>query len=459
MRKKIALLFLGLIFFLGPLFGQLYGQKAQALNLKNDVPTLAPLLKRVTPGVVNISVRGSRTTEQESPLLADPFYQNFFDLPDAPRQREFQSVGSGVIVDAAKGYVLTNHHVIEGAHHVTVTLKGGRQLSAKFIGSDPATDIALLSIPSDNLTAVKLGQSSSLEVGDFVVAIGNPFGLGQTVTSGIVSALGRGGLSPEGYEDFIQTDASINPGNSGGALINLNGELIGINTSIIAPNGGNVGIGFAVPSDMVKAVMRQLIEFGKVSHGKLSIAVTDLTPDIAQVLGVTETSGAIVTQVRKNSQAAKAGLRAGDVIIHVDGNAIKSAADLRNKIGLLKPNSVIAADILRDGKDIELAVRVEGEFDSARAPKNSVKLLGGAIFGSIPNEHPLHGKITGIFVAQVPPASAAWLIGLRPHDIVTTVNQRKVEKLSQLHSAVNRFKNVLTLKVLRGPDEIFLIAQ
>ena len=273
---------------------------------RGTIPSLAPLLQEVTPAVVNISVL-TRSAIEDNPLFRDPFFRRFFSIPDQSARQE-RSAGSGVIVDAVKGYVITNHHVIKDALQVIVTLKDRRQFQAKLIGMDPGTDIALLKIEAKNLQALKLGDSDLLSVGDFVVAIGNPFGLGQTVTSGIVSALGRSGLDIEGYEDFIQTDASINPGNSGGALVNLKGELIGINTAIIGPSGASVGIGFAVPSVMTKAVLDQIVRFGEVRRGRLGASSEDITYDLSLALGLPSTDGAIINSVEANSPAEKAGI-------------------------------------------------------------------------------------------------------------------------------------------------------
>src|SRR5579871_2208764 len=298
------------------------------------VPTLAPMLRAITPGVVNIAVKG-RVREQ-NPLLADPFFRRFFNIPPDQRmqERETQATGSGVIVDAAQGYVLTNAHVVEHATDIEVTTKDNRRFHAKLIGRDADTDVAVLRIPAQGLTAVPLGDSDQLQVGDYVVAIGNPFGLGQTVTSGIVSALGRSGLGIEGYEDFIQTDASINPGNSGGALVNLRGELIGINTAILGPTQGNVGIGFAIPVSMVNAVTQQLLRTGEVRRGRVGLTTSDVTPDIASSLGLQQTEGAVVAQVAEDSAAARGGLRSGDLIIAVNGAPIHNAAELKNRVGL-----------------------------------------------------------------------------------------------------------------------------
>jgi len=299
------------------------------------LPSLAPMLEKTTPAVVNISTK--TRARVESPLLSDPFFRHFFNIPDQSEQRTEQSLGSGVIIDAQKGYVITNNHVIDKADEITVTLRDGRKTTAKLVGKDKETDIALIRINSDNLSELPLANSDKLRVGDFVVAIGNPFGLGQTVTSGIVSALGRSGLGIEGYEDFIQTDASINPGNSGGALVNLRGELVGINTAIIAPSGGNVGIGFAIPINMAHQVVRHLVEHGSVQRGVLGINVQDLTPELAVAFGLdSSTKGAVVSDVNRNSAAERADIRASDVIIAINNQAVSSSADVRNRIGLLR---------------------------------------------------------------------------------------------------------------------------
>jgi Do/DeqQ family serine protease len=325
---------------------------------ERGVLTMAPLLARVTPGVVNIAVR-SRVQVEANPLFDDPFFRRFFELPDMPRERDVLSAGSGVIVDAARGYVLTNHHVIADAQEIRVTLKDRRTNPARLIGDDPETDIALLEIDAPGLSAVALGDSDRLEVGDLVIAIGNPFGLGQTVTSGIVSALGRAGLGIEGYEDFIQTDASINPGNSGGALVNSNGELVGINTAILGPAGGNIGIGFAVPVNMARAVMTQLVAHGEVRRGQLGVVVQDLTPDLAAAMDLDLRGGAVVTRVEPRSPAERAGLRPGDVIVEVNGLPIDAAADLRNMVGLMPLGTQLDIVLYRNGSRHALGARVE----------------------------------------------------------------------------------------------------
>jgi Do/DeqQ family serine protease len=330
------------------------------------VPSLAPMLSRITPGVVNIAVRGR--VKEENPLLQDPFFRHFFNLPQnqQSQERETQATGSGVIVDAAQGYVLTNGHVVENATRIEVTTKDNRRLTAKLIGRDADTDVAVLQIPAGNLVAVPMGDSDHLQVGDFVLAIGNPFGLGQTVTSGIVSALGRSGLGIEGYEDFIQTDASINPGNSGGPLVNLRGECVGINTAILAPGGGNIGIGFAVPVNMARKVMEQLVRFGEVKRGRIGVAIEDLTPDLAQAMSTAHTTGAVIARVDPASPAERAGLHTGDLVVAVNGVAVKSGTQLRNMIGLTRIGDNVELTVDRRGAERKVAVHVDPAGPSAQ---------------------------------------------------------------------------------------------
>jgi Do/DeqQ family serine protease len=321
------------------------------------VTSVAGVVSRITPGVVGVAVRGE--VRENNPLAQDPLFRQFFNFGDQPIERETEAVGSGVIVDAAHGYLLTNSHVVANATNIEVTTKDNRRLKAKLVGRDPATDIAVLQIPAGNLTAVPMGDSSHLQVGDFVLAVGNPFGLGQTVTSGIVSALGRSGLGIEGYEDFIQTDASINPGNSGGALVDLQGRLIGINTAILARGGGNIGIGFAVPINMARDVMDQLIRNGAVRRGRIGVAIQDLTPDLARALGTARMEGALIARVEPGSPAQRAGLHSSDLVVAVNGVPIHNAEDLRNRVGLAPIGHDIALTVDRAGSERDVTVQID----------------------------------------------------------------------------------------------------
>lgn len=426
------------------------------LGGNGSVPTLAPLLEKVTPAVVNVSVR-SRAPIEESPLFRDPFFRRFFDLPELPPTAPRLSAGSGVIIDAENGYVLTNHHVIANSEEIVVTLKDRRNLEATLVGSDPGTDIALLKIQPGRLTALSLGDSDALKVGDFVVAIGNPFGLGQTVTLGIVSALGRSGLKIEGYEDFIQTDASINPGNSGGALITLKGELIGINTAIIGPAGGNVGIGFAVPIRMAKAVTDQLLKFGEVRRGRLGITIQDLTPDNAEAMGLDISEGAVITQVVSDSPAARAGLRAGDVVVAVDGRPVRGSSDLRNRVGLTPVGEKIELTLLRDGRRITVGARV-GKAEPAKVEENTaIPQLPGVALDDIAPGMPGYGKVKGALVAAVRQGSAAWRHGLRPGDVIVAVNRREVDSVDALKNEIARAGRVAVLKLRRDEATLYIV--
>jgi len=321
------------------------------------LPSLAPILERVTPAVVNISTRG--VMHERNPLMEDPFFRRFFDIPETNAAPTPQSLGSGVIVDAKRGLVITNNHVIENAAEILVTLSDGRETLAKVIGTDPQADIAIIEINETDLSELTWADSTALRVGDFCIAIGNPFGLGQTVTSGIVSALGRSGLGIEDFEDFIQTDASINPGNSGGALINLHGELIGINTAIVGPSGGNVGIGFAIPSNMASDILEQLVEFGEVKRGALGIVAQPLTPELARAFGVNSRYGVIIGRIRADSPADKAGLQVGDVITAIDGRPVRDIRGVKNRIGLVRLGQRLQLQVQRDNTQIDIAAIVE----------------------------------------------------------------------------------------------------
>ncbi|ABB73818.1 serine protease Do/serine protease DegQ [Nitrosospira multiformis ATCC 25196] len=434
--------------FIGLLVIALPGYPALPFSdTKNGVPTLAPVLQDVTPAVVNISVV-TRSAIEENPLFRDPFFRRFFNLPEQEARPE-RSVGSGVIMDAAKGYVVTNYHVIKDAQQVVVTLKDRRQFQAKLVGTDPGTDIALLKIDAKNLKALRLGDSDLLNVGDFVIAIGNPFGLGQTVTSGIVSALGRSGLDIEGYEDFIQTDASINPGNSGGALINLKGELIGINTAIIGPAGGNVGIGFAVPSVMVKAVLDQILRFGEVRRGRLGASSEDITHDLAASLGLPSTEGAIISAVEPGSPAEKAGVKPRDVITTVNGKPVRNSIDLRNKVGLMPIGETLDLGLIRNGKRLTAKVKIAKLAEASSAGAEAVPEVSGATVADL--KPGARRGIEGVMVTDVEVNSPAWLRGIRPGDLIIGVNRRQVRSVQELLAALKASsQGRLTLSLIRG---------
>ena len=422
--------------------------------------TIAPMLREITPAVVNVSV-ASTANVRPNPFFDDPFFRRFFDLPAPQQQVPRQSVGSGVIVDAERGYVLTNHHVVSGADQVVVTLLDQRQFDAELVGSDEATDIALLRIEADNLTAAPIGDSGELEVGDFVVAIGNPFGLGQTVTSGIVSALGRTGLIQEGYEAFIQTDASINPGNSGGALITMDGRLVGINTAIVSPAGGNVGIGFAVPSDIARGVMEQLIEYGNVSRGRLGIYIQDLNPALAEALDLEVASGALVTQVEPGSVAAEVGLQPGDVVVAIDGQAITGGTQLRNRIGLMRAGTRLRVGFIRDGErqTVEATIRPEegARLSSGSGGGDAIGRLEGAVLRNLDPSHPRYGEVEGVLVADLQPGSPAARAGVQPGDIVVGVNRARVRSVQELRQALQRASGTFALNILRGNAQLFIV--
>jgi len=417
------------------------------------VPTLAPVIKPAMPAVVNISVKGHET-QQVPDLFNDPFFRRFFNTPKEPQQREFEHAGSGVIVDAAHGYVITNNHVIDDADDISVTLSDDRQFDAELVGRDPETDIAVIKIPTHDLTAIPLGNSEDLQVGDFVIAIGNPFGLAHTVTSGIVSAVGRSGLGIDGYEDFIQTDASINPGNSGGALLDLQGRLVGINTAIVGPTGGNVGIGFAIPINMVRGVMDALIAHGKVERGELGILVQDLTPDVADAMGVSARHGALISQVLKHSAAERAGLEAGDVIVSIDGVAIHDGADLRNKVGVADVGQSVRLEILRDGKtlmkDVTLTSKSVGRLDGASIDQR----FSGATFAPTQDDQP-----EGVAVVEVQRDSRAYAAGLRVGDVITSVNRARVNSLGEFQGAVQSADGALVLNIARGDMALYIVVE
>ena len=415
------------------------------------LPSLAPMVETVLPAVVNISTRG-RVSMRENPLMQDPFFRRFFGAPETqPRERQTSSLGSGVIIDAAAGHVVTNQHVIGNADEITVRLHDGRSVQAEVIGSDPNADIAVIKIPAEDLTAINLGNSDQLRVGDFVVAIGNPFGLRQTVTSGIVSALGRSGLGIEDYEDFIQTDASINQGNSGGALVNLRGELIGVNTAIYGPSGGNVGIGFAIPINMVLGLTRQIVEFGEVRRGRLGVVIQDLTRDLAEAFGIDTEHGAVIAQVMPDSAAADAGLKEADVITAVNERPVKGATDLRNIIGLSRSDEEVEIEYFRNRQQMTVRVKLRpAEVAIGLGEKISQHLTGATLADSE------DGELAGVRVTEVEARSPAWQLGLRKNDLIFAINRERVRNIDDARQIVSKHSAGVLLQIKRGDSALFL---
>jgi Do/DeqQ family serine protease len=418
------------------------------------MPSLAPMVKRVSPSVVNIATKGTIKEQRgRNPMLDDPFFRRFFDTPPEtrPRERQFQSAGSGVIVDAKNGYIITNHHVVENASEITITLLDNRTFSAKVVGTDEGADIAVLQAKQPNLVAMSMGDSSKLEVGDYVVAIGNPFGLSHTVTAGIVSALGRTGINPDntGYEDFIQTDASINPGNSGGALVNLRGELVGINSAILSGNGGNIGIGFAIPVNMVKGVEDQLIRFGQVKRGILGVQLLPVNAELAKEYGLTEASGSLVAGVARGSAAERAGIKTGDIILSLNGVNMKDSAALRNGIGQLHVGDKVELGLLRDGKPRKVTALIaeRGEPESASADEISKGLEGADLIDA-----PDGG---GVLVKSLQEGSPAAQGGLRANDVILGVGRNAISDLKSFREAA-KGAALLVLKVRRNGDVILI---
>jgi Do/DeqQ family serine protease len=406
--------------------------------------SLSPMLHRVIESVVSISVKGT-AVEEVNPLLADPFLRRFFGLPEpiGPIERPFQATGSGVVVDAGRGFLLTNSHLVVDADEITVTFADRTMMPASIVGLDPETDIALIAVEPGQLKAIDMGSSADIKVGDFVVAVGNPFGLGQTVTFGIISGLGRSGLGIEGYEDFIQTDAAINPGNSGGALVDMSGRLVGINSALIAPSGGNVGIGFAIPSDLANQVMRQLIAYGRVRRGRLGIAIQELTPDLAIALGVAVREGVVVSQVTLDSAAARAGLDVGDVIVGVDGFAVRSVAELRKRIGVREAGETIRLAVARAEQTLSISAELTELASSAEPPEELTGLLTGIVLGET-LALPLDVEATlGVRITAVAPDSAAAAAGLEVGDFILAVDRQQIVSARDIIERVAGRKSVL----------------
>jgi len=455
-------------------------ETASSAATAQQMPSLAPMLEKVMPSVVSINVEGSTTVntprmprnfqqffgdnspfcQDGSPFQSSPFCQGGGAGDDGPgagngggQQQKFMALGSGVIIDAAKGYVVTNNHVVDNASTIKVQLSDGRKFDAKVVGKDPRSDIALIQIQDPkNLTAIKLADSDALRVGDYTVAIGNPFGLGETVTSGIVSALGRSGLNAENYENFIQTDAAINRGNSGGALVNLNGELIGINTAILAPDGGNIGIGFAIPSNMVKNLTSQMVEFGQVKRGELGILGTELNSELAKAMKVDAQRGAFVSQVMPSSSAAKAGIKAGDVITTLNGKPISSFAALRAEVGSMPVGSKVNLGLLRDGKPVNVSLELQ---QSSQNQVDSSTIFSGIEGADMSNK----GADKGVVVSNVKANTPAARIGLKKGDVIIGANQRPVKNIAELRKILDSKPTVLALNIQRGDTTLYLLMQ
>jgi Do/DeqQ family serine protease len=445
--KKIALFFLFVM-----------AQSTQAAlplfdSSGKQLPSLAPMLLTVNPAVVNIATYTTR--EVRNPLLNDPFFRHFFNVPEqqyqSPQKRRTQSAGSGVIVDAKKGTVITNYHVVNGADEIRVSLDDKRSYAATLIGADPDVDIAVLEIKADDLTQLPTANSDQLQQGDFVVAIGNPFGLENTVTTGVVSALGRSGLGIEGYENFIQTDASINPGNSGGALVNLRGELVGINTAIIAPGGGNVGIGLAIPMNMVRNSVEQILEHGEVRRGQLGVIIQDLSPEMAEAFELGEQQqGVVIARVQENSAAEKAGLKADDIVTAVNGKSIHSAAQLRNAVGGKRIGDTLDLQVLRAGKKKAIKVTIGERETLAKNVSTIHSAFEGAVLEDLESGE-------GIKIASVVNGSRAAETGLRGGDVIVSANRVRVSTIAQLTEVGQRSSGNMLLRLIRGNSALYII--
>ncbi len=472
--KKTTLKLSVIALTLGLTCGAMSVSAAQTASADSQqLPSLAPMLQKIMPSVVSISVEGTAAVknqanqqfqqffgdmtpfcQQGSPFMGSPLCQNP-GQNQGSQQEKFRALGSGVVINADKGYVVTNNHVVENASKITVQLSDGRRFDAKVIGKDPRSDIALIQLQkANNLTAIKIADSDNLQVGDYTVAIGNPYGLGETVTSGIVSALGRSGLNVENYENFIQTDAAINRGNSGGALVNLNGELIGINTAILAPDGGNIGIGFAIPSNMVKNLTAQMIEYGQVKRGELGIMGTELNSELAKAINVNAQRGGFISQVLPNSSAAKAGIKPGDVVVSLNGKPLNSFAALRAEVGSLPVGTKLALGLIRNGKPVNITVELQ---QSSQTNVSSATIFTG-IEGAELSNSVVDGH-KGVQVDAVKPNSTAARIGLHKGDIIQGVNQQVITNLGELRKVLESKPPVLALNIERGGASLYLLAQ
>ncbi|MCX7081819.1 MAG: DegQ family serine endoprotease [Methylococcales bacterium] len=415
------------------------------------LPSLAPMLEHSMPAVVNIAT-SKNIQISDNPLMQDPIFRQLFNVPNQSRQQQQKnSLGSGVIIDSKQGLVLTNNHVIDKADTILVTLHDGRQLNAELIGTDPESDVAVIKIPANNLSQLTMADSSLLKVGDFVVAIGNPFGLGQTVTSGIVSALGRSGLGIEKYENFIQTDASINPGNSGGALVNLRGELVGMNTAILAPTGGNVGIGFAIPTNMITTIKDVLVKHGEVKRGLLGVTTQDLTPDLVNAFNLETQHGAAISRIENDSPAAKAGLEPGDIIVGANDKPINNSQDINNIVGLLQIGDKVTLDYFHGTEKKAVTAIIAKPEQTQLAGEKLHRLLVGTVLTATAKN-----QLEGISLDKINTASYAWRVGLRPGDVIVSANRYRVHNLDELKRVINP-NNPLLINIQRGEQGLFVV--
>lgn len=409
------------------------------------------MLETIKPAIVNISTT-SKINYADHPILRDPLFRRFFNIPE--QRDRANSLGSGVIVDAELGHILTNHHVIDKADEILVTTEDGREFTAAVVGTDQASDVAVIQVEPDNLTDIEIGISENLRVGDFVVAIGNPFGLNQTVTSGIVSGLGRSGLGLGGYEDFIQTDASINPGNSGGALVNLRGELVGINSAIFSRSGGSIGIGLSIPIDMAMSLMEQIVEHGNIKRGILGVRIQDMTPSLAEAFDLPDQTGAIIVDIVEGTVADEAGLEEGDIVISLGGNPVEGSSDLRNEIGLIRPGTPVEVEYYRDGVlySEEITIKSPADIRSSVRKTSILGFEGATFMNSIDGDY---GEV--VIIDRIKPGSAAGRAGLRPKDAILSVNNRKIRNVDELAAAIKASGNRLLMQLLRDGRPLFLV--
>ncbi len=441
---------LGLLLMLPPMIPTWASGALSSLIASGDVPSLAPMLETIRPAIVNISTT-ARISYDDHPILRDPMFRRFFNIPEQGNRSS--SLGSGVIVDAERGHILTNHHVIDKADEILVTTEDGREFTATVVGTDQASDVAVIQVEPDSLTDIEIGISENLRVGDFVVAIGNPFGLSQTVTSGIVSGLGRSGLGLGGYEDFIQTDASINPGNSGGALVNLRGELVGINSAIFSRSGGSIGIGLSIPIDMAMSLMEQIVEYGNIKRGILGVRIQDMTPALAEAFNLAGQGGAVIVDIVEGTVADEAGLQEGDIVIRLNGNPVDGSSDLRNAIGLIRPGNPFEIEYYRDGVLRSEEITINARNDRSRNSRQSaLSSFEGATF--VNGTYGDHGRV--VIIESIEPDSEAEASGLEQDDIILNVNRRKITSVAELEAVIQGARGRFLVQLIRDGNPLFV---